>query len=118
MAVDDLTVRCAPRFGSQRVDNIAAFGKPVEPLVENWRFCGSQQGEPDALKRDGLVVRPGIGACHCDYAVENPVRDGSWWTIVPIELLVGVKRQLAAENVGVEAQRFAGCTGKAHVYQR
>ena len=115
MTVDDLAIRCAPRLGGKVVDDLATHCESVEPLVENFRFGGPQQREPDTFKPDTLLAYCRIGSSQSNYAVKHSVSNGMWRAVAATEVLVGVQGELSAENVRVEAERFARCAGESDI---
>ena len=115
MTVDDLSVRSAPGLWGKLVNDLAADCEFVEPLMENFGFGGPQQGEPDAFKPDTLLACCRIRSHHRNYAVEHAVSYGIRRAVAATEILVGVKGELSTENICIEAERFARCTGKSDI---
>lgn len=115
ITVDDLAVGSSPGLGGEGIDHLSVDRKPVEPLVEDVRFRGAQQREPDALEPDAGLSWRGIRSGDGDNTGEDSVSDGVWRTVTPAEVVIRVQSELTAEDVRVEAEGLPRRAGKRDI---
>jgi hypothetical protein len=99
----------------KRIDHDAAGRQRSEPRLENRGLRRAQEAEHDALQSRRRIVVARVGTEELDGASQHPVCDRVAGSVGAAEVGEGMQLELTAEDVAVEAQRFARCAGEVEV---